>query len=383
MRSLKIDIMNILFLSNINPFDINAWSGTAYYIYNSLKKKHNIQWVGGEILLQTLFYSRNNLSQNDLEFNLVKYAPIIGKLLSERINRINCDLVFFGDNHLVSYLDIRVPIVHFSDTTYHLFKNYHNSHSMEQIRKAETIEKLAIEKYSALIFSSEWAKQETIGYYGTNPNKMHVVELGANIPNPPKNEFNKIDDDCKLVFIGKNWKKKGGDKVLNAFKRLRSEGFPCRLTIIGSVPTEPQDKEDNLIIIPFLDKSESSNIELLNLILKESDFLVLPTEFECFGVVFCEASAYGVPSIAANVGGVSQAIREGKNGFLLSPNASAYDYATIIKTIFEDKDRYLKLRETSRKEFDERLNWNVWLEKTDKILQDVITKYSKTKKNYN
>lgn len=72
-------------------------------------------------------------------------------------------------------------------------------------------------------------------------------------------------------------------------------------------------------------------MKLLYDILYRSHFLILPTEFEAFGIVFCEASAYGMPSIAANVGGVSQPIREGKNGFLLSPNATAEEYAEKIK----------------------------------------------------
>ena len=55
-------------------------------------------------------------------------------------------------------------------------------------------------------------------------------------------------------------------------------------------------------------------------------FLILPTEFDAFGIVFCEASAYGVPSIAADVGGVSQPVREEKR-LSFATNARAEDYA--------------------------------------------------------
>ena len=104
---------------------------------------------------------------------------------------------------------------------------------------------------------------------------------------------------------------------------------------------------------------------------------MLPTEFDAFGIVFCEASAYGVPSIAANVGGVSQPVKEGKNGFLLPPNATAEDYADKIKSVFSDKDGYIKLRKSSRREYETRLNWEVWGEKVNKILEETVVNYTR------
>lgn len=123
-------------------------------------------------------------------------------------------------------------------------------------------------------------------------------------------------------------------------------------------------------------------MKLLYDILYRSHFLILPTEFEAFGIVFCEASAYGMPSIAANVGGVSQPIREGKNGFLLSPNATAEEYAEKIKLAFSDKETYLKLRRSSRNEDEKRLNWRIWGKKMDKILDKTIKEYSNNKETH-
>jgi glycosyltransferase involved in cell wall biosynthesis len=116
-------------------------------------------------------------------------------------------------------------------------------------------------------------------------------------------------------------------------------------------------------------------------ILQEAHFLVLPTEFDAFGIVFCEASAYAVPSIAANVGGVSQPVREGKNGYLLMPDATAEDYAEKIKSVFADKENYLKLRMSSRQEFETRLNWEVWSEKVNKILEEIVEEHHKNNGN--
>jgi len=127
--------------------------------------------------------------------------------------------------------------------------------------------------------------------------------------------------------------------------------------------------------IPHLYKAKKEDLTKLCAILSESHFLVLPTRFDAFGIVFCEASAYGLPSISAEVGGVSQAIREGKNGFLLPADAPAKDYAEKIKTIFSDKENYFKLRQSSRHEFETRLNWDVWGEKVNKILEEAVREW--------
>lgn len=365
--------MNIIFLTTLNPYDINNWSGTTFHLLQALCKKHNVKVIGQHTLSQTAYYIKDNFKKQTFE----NYEPVFGELCTEQIK--GSDLIFFGDLYLVPFLDVNIPIVHLSDVTYHSFKDYlEQKKDKEQIERIEALEKILLnEKYATIIYSSEWAKQNTIDYYDVEPTKIHVVEFGANIPAPSDYIIDIQTDVCNLVFIGKNWKKKGGDKVLGAYRKLKSEGFQCTLTIIGSVPPEMEDDDDSLVIIPFLDKSKPEHLKKLCNILKNTHFLVLPTDFDAFGIVFCEASAYGVPSIAADVGGVSQPIKEGENGLLLPPNATAEDYAKKIKSVFCKKEMYIKLRASSRYEYETRLNWDVWGEKVNNIFNETIKNYKK------
>ena len=237
------------------------------------------------------------------------------------------------------------------------------------------IEKMQFKTHSKTIFCSEWIKNKAVEVYGVDPNKIDVVELGANISAPTNYRIDIATEVCRLVFIGRNWKKKGGDKVLQAYRILKAGSFPCSLTIIGSTPEEATDADEDLTVIPFLNKEKKEHLNRLCKILSEVHFLVLPTEFDAYGVVFCEASAYGVPSIASDVGGVSQPVREGKNGYLLPPDATAEDYAEKIKTVFNDREKYIQLRASSRSEFETRLNWDVWGERVNKILEDVVQEW--------
>lgn len=99
--------------------------------------------------------------------------------------------------------------MHLSDVTYHSFQSYLNPlKNEEQIKKIEMMEKKLLNKYTAIIYSSEWAKQSTINYYDIEPGKIYVVEFGANIPTPSDYKIDIQTGICNLVFIGKNWQKK-------------------------------------------------------------------------------------------------------------------------------------------------------------------------------
>jgi len=55
-----------------------------------------------------------------------------------------------------------------------------------------------------------------------------------------------------------------------------------------------------------------------------ADAFLLPSHYESFGLAALEAMACGVPVVAADVGGVSEVIEDGKTGFLINPD----DYDT-------------------------------------------------------
>lgn len=48
--------MNIVFLTTLNPYDINNWSGTTFHLLQALSKKHNVKVIGQNTLSQTAYY---------------------------------------------------------------------------------------------------------------------------------------------------------------------------------------------------------------------------------------------------------------------------------------------------------------------------------------
>jgi glycosyltransferase involved in cell wall biosynthesis len=126
---------------------------------------------------------------------------------------------------------------------------------------------------------------------------------------------------------------------------------------------------DGLTIIPYLDKNDREQRERLYQLYRDTDFFLLPTRADCYGIVFCEAAAHGVLSVAPATGGVPSAVREGENGILVPPSATKLDYATVISKIFSDPDRLERLRCSSRDAFEARLNWQVWGQRVSDLIQ--------------
>lgn len=365
--------MKIAFLSPIDPRDINFWSGTPYFMLDALEKDHDVEWIGGDLLQKIPVYQARPGTRSRMSYP-EEFAQEFGQDLSARLEEGAYDVAITLDKSLGAYLDTTIPLVFISDTTFKGFKHFLSNPSSAFIELSERIERELVDNADLLVYSSEWAKSSAVNDCGADPENVAVVEFGANLSDIPAYlpRTPSEHEPCRLVFIGRNWSAKGGDKVYQAYRILRSQGFDCSLTVIGSVPKGCDESDKRLRVIPFIDKSDPSDSDLLHTILRHAHFLVLPTTFDCFGIVFCEASAYGVPSIASRVGGVSQVVRDGENGFLLPPDAAAGEYAALIRQIYDDKETYARLRDLSRTAFEKRLNWDVWRVKINKLLEKLV-----------
>lgn len=127
-------------------------------------------------------------------------------------------------------------------------------------------------------------------------------------------------------------------------------------------------------IIPFLNKRNAVERERLSQLFLEANFFLFPTIAEAFGIVLCEASAHGLPSLVRNTGGVGGAVTDGENGYLMPPDAKGKEYAERILWILKDTSAYDELVKTSRTAYEERLNWDAWGRLARPIFEQVAGK---------
>jgi glycosyltransferase involved in cell wall biosynthesis len=242
------------------------------------------------------------------------------------------------------------------------------------IHEANIIMDLAIKKASLLVYSTAWAARSAIEDYHADIQKVHVVPFGANLESPPSRELveaRKRSDCCRLLFVGVEWQRKGGDIAVETLLKLEEMGIQAELIICGSTPPS-RFSHRRMKVIPFLDKNDERQRKQLEKLYAMSDFLLVPTRCEAYGLVFCEAGAFGLPCIATDTGGVSEVIRDGENGFVLPYDAGGAEYAQVIAGIYRDDQRYAELVKSSRAAFENQLNWDTWGVAVKNLIAELI-----------
>ena len=81
-----------------------------------------------------------------------------------------------------------------------------------------------------------------------------------------------------------------------------------------------------------------------------ADVFMLPSEYEGLPIVIIEAMSFGKPVVASNVGGVSELVRNGVNGYALENNANVF--AEKIGHILENQQVYDKMSQSSTELYD-------------------------------
>lgn len=359
--------LKIAYVTGYDAGDVNNWSGTAYYIAQALAKHiGTVDYIGN---LKTKKYIRHIFKKiyNRCIFGKSYYhdrSGEIGRYYAKQVTAClknnEYDLIFSPGTIPIAYLETNVPVVFWTDATFAAMTNYYFMDlCKETVEDGNNMEKRALDNCMLAVYSSHWAAQSAIEEYGVQPSKIEVIPFGANIENiPNKHEIKtSLSQPLQLLFIGKDWARKGGKKAFQTLVALNDMGIESRLTIVGCVPSKNY-QHDGLIVYPFLNKNNISDAKKLHEIFKKADFLLLPSRKECAGIVLCEANAFGIAVLTTNTGGIPTIVKDGVNGFLLSKEASGVDYAGKIKEVILDKAYYSKLRRSARERYDDVLNWD-------------------------
>jgi len=368
-----------------NPRDKNAWSGIYYSTCTEIEKYFDTDsfyykwpWHVRERLILHKQFQKLHGKNAAVEF-LRGYAKHFSGRLEKDLRQRKPDLLYVPSApQMIAYCHTDVPIIYMTDATFFQLQGYYplfRDIARYNIQQGIEMDRRAFEKAAHVIVASDWAKRSAVLDYGIPESKISVVPFGANLDRIPdaeeiRKEKNKI---CRLLFLGVEWERKGGQIALDAFYQLKETGFPVQLTIIGCVPPVPVT-DPNITVIPFINRRNNEEADRLYAIIRQSDFLLLPTRAECAGIVFCEASAFGVPSITTHTGGVSTNVTDGVNGFALPPEAGAGVYAQKIRELFSDEAAYRNLSKSSRHKFEQELNWEHWGKQFQQIAHRVVNR---------
>ncbi len=189
---------------------------------------------------------------------------------------------------------------------------------------------------------SEFVKNKMVE--GGFPSNKLIVKPNFVYPDPGYSPYK----DNFILYVGRLSSEKGINILLDSLKNLKTSNLTLKIIGEGDV---------SKLIETYIGKG--FRIELLGRlsisdtydIIGNSSALIIPSEWnEPFGRVIVEAFAKGTPVIGANVGGITELIEDGVNGFLFK-NGDSLDLAKKIDYLFENKDRINELGLAGRSSF--------------------------------
>ncbi|MBL8154885.1 MAG: glycosyltransferase [Anaerolineae bacterium] len=178
--------------------------------------------------------------------------------------------------------------------------------------------------------------------YRADRRKIVIIPPGVNgeqfFPQPMEESRTRLGletDQTIFLFVGRIEPLKGVDTILRAFASIKRESpgllAKSRFLVIGGDPGQPNAELARLIqrtrelhlesVVDFLGAKDQNHLRDYY---AASNAVIMPSEYESFGMVALEAMACGTPVIASHVGGLAFLIQDGDNGYLIpvgEPNA--------------------------------------------------------------
>ncbi|MFC1620966.1 glycosyltransferase family 4 protein [Candidatus Omnitrophota bacterium] len=319
----RYKLMSLLKTFNFNK---SKW-GNAYRDY-----------LGRYIISPGVFRERSKicekyLSDHNREYDLVLQ---IGSLFAPSLKPINKKYVIFSD------YTTRLAERHFPEWVPLSSKS--QSDELLELQKA-------LYQGAATVFTtSDNTRKSMISDYGVKEERLMTVGYGLPFGAFPGME-KKTYDGKTILFIGNNFKRKGGFTLLEAFKNIKKKVKDARLIIIG-----PNQVLAEVAGVEW--KGHIKDRGVIRDFLVKSSIFVMPSFCEPFGLVFLEAMSCRLPCIGPKVDAIPEVIEDGKTGFLVSPG-DINDLARKILILLEDKKLMESIGENGAKRVKERFTWDI------------------------
>ncbi len=168
-----------------------------------------------------------------------------------------------------------------------------------------------------LVTWSQWTKDSLVADYEVPADKVTVIPPGIDtarwdFPERPESPSGPV----RLLFVGGDFARKGGDTLLEAFRRL-----PPGLAHLD-IATTAEGVGEGLHGVT-VHRGLGPNSEGLLRLYAEADLFVFPTRADCLPLAVMEALAAGLPVVTTAVAALPEAVTHGETGWVVPPDDPA------------------------------------------------------------
>jgi glycosyltransferase involved in cell wall biosynthesis len=201
------------------------------------------------------------------------------------------------------------------------------------------------------------AKESLVADYGNAADRVTVVGGGVNFSHIPAPGAR--SKDPVILFVGREFARKGGDSLLAAFERVRAQlpGASLHLAGVRERVAAPGVVSHGLI---------TSRDQLASLY-RSARVFCLPSRYEPWGLVLAEAMAHGVPCVATETGSIPEILAHGDAG-LLVPIDDAERLADALLELLTDDELAVRIGLAARERVEREFTWELVAERIATVL---------------
>ena len=226
----------------------------------------------------------------------------------------------------------------------------------------------------AVVAVSEQVRQHAIQVDGIRPERVHTIHNGLELDSTPRAVSPRSGNAGHITTVGNVRRVKGHDLFVRAAAAVVRELPNTRFTVAGEILDPEYSAELQQLVLDlglaeafhFLGKRTDLSKHLAT-----ADIFVLPSRSEGFSNALIEAMANGLPVIATDVGGNSEAVQHGIHGFVIpSENVTALTEAMLM--LLRDPELAAQMGIQAKTVVQERFTADAMLQKTIDVYRRVL-----------
>jgi len=254
----------------------------------------------------------------------------------------------------------------------------------DDYRRRLRAEGLAIAEAEALTAPSAYVLDQARAFYGLPLPEARVIPNAISIP-PADRRWRPEDSDLGLIlFVGRFDRHKGGDVVIDAFRRVAEQRPEARLCFVGPDKGFVDDDGRTWSIDDYLRARapglvESGRFEWrgqlppdeVGRLRRGAAVTVVASRYENLPMAVLEALAQGCPLVATRAGGIPEIVRDGVDGLLCRPG-DADDMARALVRLLVDRDLAAGLGRRAAEDCESRFSPDVVADRTIEYYRQVL-----------
>lgn len=231
---------------------------------------------------------------------------------------------------------------------------------------AVATEKLMAPLARQIITVSDADRALAMRYRVGTTGQLQTIHNG--VPDVPQRASYRESNEITVVMVARFAPPKDHIAAVRAISRL---DIPCRLRFIGDGPTLPAVKaEAEAAGVTKRIEFMGSRNDIPH-ILAQSDIFVLASDWEGLPLSVLEGMRAGLPVVASNVGGVSEAVDDGKTGFLV-PRGDIDAISERIRRLAINYELRQAMGTAGRQRYEQYFSFKGMLDKTFAVYEAAL-----------